>query len=108
MLGEIARLMAIRMSYLDPIRIAKLKLHEFETGRADPTDDVKRFRPDELIGALPAAVAEPVLDALEWVGWTHKSVSIRFSAKSRWGVRRLKIEAGFPRLRHVSVALFAR
>ncbi len=107
MLGEIARLMAIRMSYLDPIRIAQMKLHEFEMGRADPTDDVKKFRLDELIGALPAAVAEPVLDALEWVGWTHKSVSIRFSAKSRWGVRRLKIEAGLRRWRQFSVRYVA-
>jgi hypothetical protein len=107
MLGEIARLMAIRMSYLDPIRIAQLKLHEFQTATAGPTaqpaDDIRKFRLDELIGALPAAVAEPVLDALEWVGWTHKSLSIRFSTKSRWGIRRLKIEAGLRRWRQFSV-----
>src|SRR5260370_11188501 len=108
MLGEIARLMAIRMSYLDPIWIAQLKLQEFETDRADSTADVKRFRLDELIGALPAAVAEPVLDALEWAGWTHKSVSIRFSAKSRWGVRRLKIEAGLRRGPQLSAPYAAR
>jgi hypothetical protein len=107
MLGEIARLMALRMSYQDPIRIAQLKLVEFETGaeglRAQPADDVRKFRLDELIGALPAIVAEPVLDALEWLGWTHKPVPIRFSAKSRWGVRRLKIEAGLRRWRLFSV-----
>ena len=36
MLAEIARLMAIRMSYEDPVRIAQLKLAEFneEIGRA--------------------------------------------------------------------------
>src|SRR5260370_31538657 len=98
MFAEIARLMAMRMSYEDPIRIAQQKLAELETGTGDArgpsADDVRKFRFDELVGALPAAVAEPVLDVLEWLGWTHKRVSIRFSTTSRWGIRRLKIEAG--------------
>jgi MoxR-like ATPase len=47
--------------------------------------------------------AEPVLDALEWVGWTHKRIPIRFSASSRWGIRRLRIEAGLRRWRLFSV-----
>jgi hypothetical protein len=107
MLGEIARLMALRMSYEDPIRIAQLKLAEYETAAGDPrrqsADDVRKFRLDELIGVLPAAVAEPVLDLLEKMARTHKAVSIRFSAKSRWGIRRLKIEAGLRRWRLFSV-----
>ena len=56
-----------------------------------------------MVGALPAVVAEPVLDVLEWVGWTHAPVSIRFSAASRWGIRRLKIEAALQRWRLFSV-----
>jgi len=106
MLREIARLLALRMSYQDPIRIAQLKLAEWEVARGDrrrPEDLIGRFRLDELIGALPAAVAEPVLDALEWAGWTHMPVSIRFSARSRWGIRRLKIEAALRRWRLFSV-----
>jgi hypothetical protein len=107
MFGEIARLMALRMSYEDPIRIAQLKLAEYATEtdapRVQPTDDSRKFRLDELIGALPAPVAEPVLDALEWVGWTHKPVSISFSGTSRWGIRRLKIEASLRRWRLFSV-----
>jgi hypothetical protein len=107
MFGEIARLMAMRMSYEDPIRIAQLKLAEFEMAAGDPrvqsTDDIRKFRLDELIDALPAVVAEPVLDALEWVGWTHKPVSISVSTRSRWGIRRLKIEAGLRRWRRFSV-----
>jgi hypothetical protein len=107
MLGEIARLMAMRMSYEDPIRIAQLKLAECTMG-ADlpnpaPTSEVRKFRIDELIGALPAVVAEPLLDTLEWAGWTHKPVSISFSCASRWGIRRLKIEAGLRRWRRFSV-----
>lgn len=107
MLGEIARLMAMRMSYEDPIRIAQLKLAELETDAGDPrarsADDVRQFRLDELVEALPAAVAEPVLDVLERLGWVRKRVSIRFSTKTRWGIRRLKIEASLRRWRRFSV-----
>jgi hypothetical protein len=107
MLGEIARLMAIRMSYEDPIRIAQLKLGEYNAASGSPgvqsIDDVRKFRLDELIGALPAPVAEPVLDVLEYIGWTHRPVSIRFSTASRWSLRRLKIEASLRRWRLFSV-----
>jgi hypothetical protein len=107
LLVDIARLMAMRMSYEDPIRIAQLKLAEVEAGSGDPVaasvDDVRKFRLDELIGALPAAVAEPALGALEWVNWTHKPVSVRFTTASRWGVRRLKIESSLRRWRLFSV-----
>jgi hypothetical protein len=107
LLVDIARLMAMRMSYEDPIRIAQLKLAELEAATSGsaalPADDVRRFRLDELIGALPATVATPVLGALEWLGWTHKPVSIRFSTRSRWGIRRLKIEASLRRWRLFSV-----
>jgi len=106
MFGEIARLMVLRMSYEDPIRIAQQKLAELEIGAGDAriqADDVRKFRFDELIEALPAVVAGPVLGALEWMGWTHKSISISFSTKSRWGIRRLKIEASLRRWRRFSV-----
>jgi hypothetical protein len=103
MLGEIARLMAMRMSYQDPIQVAQLKLAELEAGGA-PSHDVRRFRFDELIGALPAVVAEPVLDTFEWLGWeVRRRVPIRFSTRSRFGIRRLKIEAGLRRWRLFSV-----
>ena len=107
MLGEIARLMAMRMSYQDPIRIAQLKLAEVDGAggavQLQSTRDVRKIRLDELIDALPAIVAEPVLGALEWIGWLHKRVSIRFSANSRLGIRRLRIEASLKRWRRYSV-----
>ena len=103
MLGEIARLMAMRMSYQDPIQVAQLKLAELEAGGA-PSHDVRRFRFDELVGSLPAVVAEPVLDTFEWLGWeVRRRVPIRFSTRSRFGIRRLKIEAGLRRWRLFSV-----
>jgi hypothetical protein len=100
---EIARLMAARMRYEDSIRIAQLKLAEMEPGAAlAPSTDVKKFRLDELISSLPAPVAAPVLEALEMVGWLHRRVSIPFSTTSRWGIRRLKFEAGLRRWRQFS------
>ena len=107
MFCEMARLMAMRMSYQDPVRIAQLKLAELDPGTGDPRalapDDVRKFRLDELVEALPAAVAEPILGILEWRGWTRKQVSIRFSTKNRWSIRRLKIEASLRRWRRFSV-----
>ena len=105
MLTEIARLMAVRMTYEDPIRIAQLKLAELDgrPGTAAGSVDVRKFRLEELIGALPAVLSEYLLDALEWAGWLHKRVSIRFSTASRLGIRRLKIEAGLRRWRLFSV-----
>jgi hypothetical protein len=107
MFSEIARLMAARMAYEDPIRIAQLKLAELDAATGglpiQSADDIRKFRLDELIGALPAVVAEPVLDTLEWVGWVRKKVSVRFSTKGRFSIRRLKIEAALRRWRLFSV-----
>ena len=99
----IARLMAMRMSYQDPIRIAQLKLAEADSGASLPADDVRKLRLDELIGALPAPAADPLLDVLGRIGWLRKRVSVRFSTKSRFGVRRLKLEASLRRWRQFSM-----
>src|SRR5882757_4968585 len=92
MLGEIARLMAMRMSYQDPIRIAQQKLIELEIDPDTPrADDIRKFRLDELI------------DVLDRLGWVHKRVSVHFNNKSRLGIRRLKIEAALRRWRRYSI-----
>lgn len=104
MLLEIARLMAMRMSYEDAIRIAQLKLLELEAYPDTPrADDVRKLRLDEMVEALPAVVAEPVLDVLNWLGWVHKRVKIHFSTASRFSIRRLKIEASLRRWRRYSI-----
>jgi hypothetical protein len=104
MLLEIARLMAMRMSYEDAIRIAQLKLLELEAYPDTPrADDVRKLRLDEMVEALPTVVAEPVLDLLNWIGWVHKRVSIRFSTANRFSIRRLKIEASLRRWRRYSI-----
>lgn len=105
MLCDIARLMAVRMSYEDPIRIAQLKLFELDgrPGASAGSVDIKKFRIEELVGALPAVVAEYLIDALDWLGWSNKRVPMRFSTASRFGIGRLKIEAGLKRWRLFSV-----
>ena len=104
MFCEIARLMAERMSYQDAIRIAQLKLAGFEaSGGQMRSRDVHRFRFDELVDALPAVAAAPVLKVLGMLGWLHKQVSIPFSTESRWGIRRLRIEAWLRRWRMFSI-----
>jgi hypothetical protein len=105
LLTDIARLMAARMSYEDLIRIAQLKL----AGVADRSRtqarsvDVRKFRLDELVSVLPAVIAEYLLDALEWAGWNHRNVKLRFSSKSWFGIVRLKMGAGLRRWRRYSV-----
>jgi hypothetical protein len=107
LLGDIARLMAARMCYDDPIRMAQLKLAEVEIRQSRPqdtfADDVRKLRLDEMVASLPGKVADPVLAALDWVGWLHMPVTRRFSTESRWSVRRLRIEASLRRWRLHSV-----
>ncbi|MGY4423359.1 hypothetical protein ACVWY2_005808 [Bradyrhizobium sp. JR6.1] len=102
LLAEIARLMAERMAYEDAIRIAQLKLGEVNAAgglAARSADDVKKLRFDELIDALPAMVADPILAVLDQLGWRRRRVSISFRANTRFSIRRLRIEAGLKRWR---------
>jgi hypothetical protein len=105
--GEIARLMAARMSYEDPIRMAQLKLAEAERRNRRPqdtyADDVWRFRLDEMVSSLPGTVADPVLSCIEYMGWLHMPVTRRFRTDSRLSIRRLRIEAALRRWRLRSV-----
>jgi hypothetical protein len=105
MLREIARLMAERMAYLDAIRIAQFKLAEYRDSNGEVVStDIKQFRLDELVDALPAVVADPMLMALDKIGWAaRRRISIPFSTASRWSIRRLKMEAWLRRWRLFSI-----
>jgi hypothetical protein len=101
---EIARLLANRMAYEDAIRIAQSKLAEFRDSDGQlRSSDIRKLRFDELVDALPAVAAEPVLEVLNRLGWAHKQVSIPFSTVSQWGIRRLKVEAWLRRWRLFSI-----
>jgi hypothetical protein len=101
---DIARLMACRMAYEDAIRIAQLKLAEYNAsnGRIRSTE-IHRFRFDELVDALPEIAADPILLVLGKLGSEHRRVAIPFSTVNRWGLRRLKIEAWLRRWRMFSI-----
>ena len=101
--AEIARLMTMRMAYDDAIEMAQAKLAEAGAGHGIPPDDRRRLRLDEMVSSLPEMVADPVLWALDYVGWLHLPVTLRFSAASRFGLRRLKIEASLKRWRLSSI-----
>lgn len=101
---EIARLMAERMAYQDAIRIAQLKLAEYRDSDGQiVSTDIKQFRLDELVDALPEVAADPILTALDYVGWARRRVSIPFSTAGRWSIRRLKVEAWLRRWRMFSI-----
>lgn len=98
---EIARLLAERMAYLDAIRIAQLKLQE-PPGEGRRAIDVRRFRCDELLGALPVIAGGPLLRIFEIIGCAHRTVPIRFSNASWWGIQRLKLESSLRHSRRLS------
>jgi len=92
------------MAYEDAIRIAQLKLAEYrDSGGTVQSTDVNKLRFDELVDALPAIAAEPLLMMLDKIGWTRRLVSIPFSTSSKWGIRRLKVEAWLRRWRMFSI-----
>lgn len=102
--AAIARLMVMRMAYDDAIAMAQSKLAEHETAGGGPlVNEVLKLRLDELVSSLPELVADPVLWMLECAGWLHVPISVRFSAASRWHLRRLRIEASLKRWRLSSV-----
>lgn len=97
LLGLIAREMARRMCYDDPIRIAQ---HHLATAHSDDALTSRhRFRLDELFGALPGKIGWPLLMGCERAGWTHLPVSMRFNACSGAGRLRLRLEASLRRWR---------
>ena len=102
LLCRIARLLAQRMAYEDPIRSAQLKLAELGNGGARRSEP-KKFRVDELVGALPETAGDPLFVVCEKLGWLHRQVAVRFPASSRAGQRSLKLGAGLRRWRLFSV-----
>ncbi|KAA0075034.1 DUF6537 domain-containing protein [Tardiphaga sp. P9-11] len=100
--AEIARLLTVRMSYLDPIRIAQLKLQEPVTPGRKPVVDKRRFRLDELVSSLPEIVGDPALWVLERIYCAHRTIPIRFSKANVFSVKRLAFEAWLRHWRRLS------
>ena len=86
--AEIARLMAERMMYEDPFRIAQLTLRS-----PDGTERICQFRLDEYVSLLPHVVAAPLLRLLQRFGCLDRKLNHRFNAGALLGGHRLRIEA---------------
>lgn len=99
---EIAQLLTQRMGYLDPIRIAQLKLQEPVTPGRKSVVDKRRFRLDELVSSLPDIVGKPAMRLLERIYCAHRTVQIRFSKASIVGIKRLEFEAWLRHWRRLS------
>lgn len=96
-LGELASLLSARMHFEDPIRIAQLKLIEAGGVNATPNpespDRVERFRWDEIIQMLPPAAAAPAMDVfarLRLARLARRTIKLRFSSTSRFGLQKLR------------------
>lgn len=96
-LAELAQLLSDRMHFVDPIRIAQLKLAEAGGANAQPdpvsVDRIEKFRWDEVIPMLPPKAAAPALDLfqrLRLARLSRGSVRLRFSSRTRFKLQRLK------------------
>lgn len=96
-LAELAQLLSDRMHFEDPIRIAQLKLAEAGGASAEPDPAsvvrIEKFRWDEVISMLPPKAAAPALDLfqrLRLARLARRSVTLRFSSKTRFKLQRLK------------------
>lgn len=96
-LAELAQLLSDRMHFEDPIRIAQLKLAEAGGANAEPgpasIDRIEKFRWDEVIPMLPPAAAAPALNffqRLRLARLARRSVTLRFSSRTRFKFQRLK------------------
>jgi hypothetical protein len=83
MFGDIARLLAARMLYEDPIRIAQMTL-------AEASVRVEKFRWDEVVAMMPPSVSGLVSDLLTRLRLARRTVTLHFSAASRLSLFRLK------------------
>jgi indolepyruvate ferredoxin oxidoreductase beta subunit len=114
LLRELARHLAVRMSYEDTIRVAQLKLRAARLtrvaaeARARPQDIVRiteylKPGPEEILGVLPAGVARPLLRLVERRGWGGLAFPMRVHTTGLWGFGRMKVLALLRRWRPASL-----
>ncbi len=105
--AEIARLLAMRMAFRDPIRVAQRRLAEVEGAPPDP--DIRAgarfiwFSLPEVIALLPALVADILIPVIETFGWQNAQVPVWLDISGPIGIRALRLLAWFRRYRLRSV-----
>ncbi len=80
---DIAGLLAARMLYEDPIRIAQMTLAEASTR-------VEKFRWDEIVAIMPPSIAGLASGFLTRLRLAHRTVTLHFSAATGFSRFRLK------------------
>ena len=104
LLRELARHLAVRMSFEDTIRVAQLKL---KGGRVERLRDESKVSerdlivvtefmkpgPEEIFSMLPPALGRAVLRLVERVGWIEKSFPMKVRTTRFGGFIRLKLLA---------------
>jgi indolepyruvate ferredoxin oxidoreductase beta subunit len=109
-LGDLARLLAVRMSVEDTIRVAQLKLAEARIrrvraeGRPGAHDIVHiteflKPGPEELFGVLPAGLARRILAFVDRRGWSNASLPMKIRTTGIAGPVLLKLLALLRRFR---------
>jgi indolepyruvate ferredoxin oxidoreductase beta subunit len=104
-LRELARLLAVRMSFEDTIRVAQLKIREGRLDRLrresgtgkDALIQVSEFMkpgPEEIFSMLPPKLARNLLAWIERRGWSERSIKMKVSTTSFFGFLRLRLLAG--------------
>jgi indolepyruvate ferredoxin oxidoreductase beta subunit len=102
---ELARLLAVRMSFEDTIRVAQLKIRKGrierlrrESGTSDDAlIEVSEFLkpgPEEIFSMLPPKPGRAALAWIERRGWSERSVKMKVSTTSVFGFLRLRLLAG--------------
>jgi indolepyruvate ferredoxin oxidoreductase beta subunit len=105
LIRELARHLAVRMSYEDTIRVAQLKLrgdrierlrNEAEAGVSDIVDVTEFLKPgpEEIFSLLPPRLGRRVLRLIERAGWSGKSVPMRVRTTRLGGFLRLRLLVG--------------
>jgi hypothetical protein len=94
-LAVIAHLLGDRMAYVDPIRCAQLALEGAggQAARPNPAapEIVRPFTWGEVAAMLPAKAARPVLRLLQRLGLSHRTITLRFCARSSLSLIWLKL-----------------
>lgn len=104
-LRELARLLAVRMSFEDTIRVAQLKIRDGRIERLrreSATSDRALIRvsefmkpgPEEILSMLPPSLARALLRWVERRGWSERSIKMKVSTTSFFGFLRLRLLAG--------------
>jgi indolepyruvate ferredoxin oxidoreductase beta subunit len=102
---ELARLLAVRMSFEDTIRVAQLKIREgrIERLRREASvgegalirvSEFMKPGPEEIFSMLPPKMARSLLAWIERRGWSERSVKMKVSTTSFFGFLRLRLLAG--------------